>query len=185
MMLGTTFRVVQTAIADEVFPIGQQGGVAMGLLFALSGVGTGVGPLAMRCFTGDDERRLRWAIVSGYLLGGLGLIISAQLQSFEMMLWGAFLAGCGNGILWVFSTQLLLQRVPAEVRGRVFATEFAMFTLASAIGAATVGLAIDTHLGISGVLTAMAAFALVPAAAWSLWLQFGRLEQVCALPPPT
>jgi hypothetical protein len=177
IFFGTTLRVVQAAVADRVFPLGQQGGIAMGLMFAAAGVGTGVGPLAVRYFLGDTEWQLRWAIVGGYLVGGLGLLVSARLSSIEIMIAGAFLAGLGNGILWVFSSQLLLQLVDATVRGRVFGTEFAMFTLASAAGSAAVGVAIDSGLGISGVLSAMAAFTPVPAAAWCLWLVFHRCHR--------
>jgi hypothetical protein len=122
MLLGTTFRVIQVAVADHVFPIGQQSGIAMGRMFATAGVGTGIGPLVMRYFTGDDQWRLRWPILIGYLGGGLGLAISAQLADFSTMLLGAFLAGIGNGIIWVFSTQRLLvrasRRCPSEERQR-------------------------------------------------------------------
>ncbi len=170
MLLGTTFRVVQASVAKEIFPMGREAGLSMGLMFALAGIGTGLGPLAMRFLTGDDEWRLRWAIVSGYLLGGLGLAISATLLNFPTMLWGAFLAGAGNGILWVFSTQLLLQCVAPEVRGRVFGTEFAMFALASATGSAVVGFALDTSLETASILSVMAWLALPPAVAWCLWL---------------
>ena len=171
VLFGSTLRVVQAAAAERYFPIGQQGGIAMGLMFAAAGVGTGVGPLAIRYFfAGDDQWRLRWSILGGYAVGALGLVVSAPLSSFEMMIVGSFLAGMGNGILWVFSSQLLLRLVETSVRGRVFGTEFAMFTLASATGSAAVGLAIDTTLGLSGVLTVMAALTLIPAAAWCLWL---------------
>ena len=176
MLLGTTLRVVQSFVAERVYPIGDQGGVAMGLMFACAGIGTGVGPLCLRLYTGDQQWRLRWAILAGYVLGGVGLLVSAQLISFTWMLGGAFVAGLGNGIVWVFSTQLLLHLVATSVRGRVFGTEFAILTLCSAAGSATVGLAIDTTLGISGVLTVMAALTLVPATAWGLWLRWGKLR---------
>ena len=172
ILFGTTFRVVQVAAADRVFAIGEPAGTTLGLLFAAAGVGTGVGPLAMRYFVGDNEWGLRWAIASGYIVGGLGLLVSAQLSSFETMIAGAFLAGIGNGILWVFSSQLLLQLVNKAIRGRVFGTEFAMFTLASAVGSAIAGLAIDSSLGIPAVLTAMAVVSLIPASAWTFWLVF-------------
>ncbi len=177
ILFGTTFRVVQAATAERVFPIGAQGGISMGLLFAASGVGTGVGPLLARLLTGDRPRRLRGALVAGYAIGAAGLLLAADLSSLAQVLAGAFLAGIGNGLLWVFSTQLLLQSVEASVRGRVFGTEFAMFTLASAIGSATVGVAIDTPLGISGTLGVMAGLALVPATAWILWLVFRRVNR--------
>ena len=49
----------------------------------------------------------------------------------------------GGGTVWVFSTQLLLVSVPHEVRGRVFATEYALLTLAMAGSAALGGFALD------------------------------------------
>ena len=83
---------------------------------------------------------------------------------------GLVLRGVGGGIAWVFSTQLLLQLVPNHIRGRIFATEFAMFTLLSAGGAAAVGGASDTSLGISGVVLWMAGLNLIPGILWALWL---------------
>jgi len=68
-------------------------------------------------------------------------MITAPLTSFPMVLFGTFLRGAGGGIIWVFSTQLLMQLVPNQVRGRVFSTEFAIFILTSAIGASVVGAA--------------------------------------------
>jgi MFS family permease len=174
VMFGTTFRVVQAAVADRVFPLGEEGGIAMGLMFGAAGIGTGIGPLAVRHFLGDGPRRLRWAIAAGYVVGGAGLIVSAQLLSLPMMLLGAVLTGIGNGLLWVFSSQLLLQMVDEQVRGRVFGTEFAMFTLASAAGSATVGVAMDSALGLSGVMLVMAALSLAPLTGWVLWLVFGK-----------
>ena len=170
LLLGTTLRVIQVSIATEVFPVGKQGGITTGLLFAMAGVGTAIGPIAVRYFIGDEPRRLRWAILVGYLVGGLGLAVTASLQSLPLMLIGSLLTGMGNGLLWVFSTQLLMQMIPAPVRGRVFGTEFAMFALASGAGSAIVGVAIDSPLGISAVVASMAALSLIPAIAWTMWL---------------
>lgn len=77
--------------------------------------------------------------------------------------------GVGVGIIWVFSTQLLLQLVPNQVRGRVFATEWAMFTLFSAAGAAIAGGAADTVDKIPGVLLVMSVVSLLPASLWTAW----------------
>ena len=60
--------------------------------------------------------------------------------------------------------------VPNDVRGRVFATEFAIFSLASAVSSAVVGGALDAGLTVSGVIWLMAAFSVIPLAAWSVWL---------------
>ena len=63
-----------------------------------------------------------------------------------------------------------MQLVPNQVRGRVFSTEFAMFTLTSAIGAAVAGAILDSTLGISGIIGWMAALTLVPGILWWFWM---------------
>ncbi len=177
LFLGATFDIVKVAIAKQVFVIGIAGGVGLGLMFAFTGVGTGLGPFVVRQFIGDRDKPLRLSIAGGYLFGALGLALCAFLMSFSITLFGTFLQGLGGGIIWVFSTQLLLQLVPAEIRGRVFATELAMFTLVSAGGAALVGLLLDTPLGISGVTWGMAVLTLVPGLLWLAWIQKQQSER--------
>jgi MFS family permease len=174
LVISSGFQVVQVAIADHVFPIGEGAGISLGLLFGLSGVGTGVGPILARKITGDQDRRLRVAILAGYLISATGLFIIGPLSSFPMVLFGTFLRGTGGGIIWVFSTQLLLQLVPNRVLGRVFSTEFAVFTLMSATGASVVGFFVDQTLGLSGTVWTMGCLSLIPALLWGLRLWFRK-----------
>jgi predicted MFS family arabinose efflux permease len=146
----------------------------VGLIFATMGVGTGVSPLVARRFTADRERPLRTAIFIGYLIAAAGLVVAGLLTNVTVVLCGTLLVGLGNGLLWVFSTQLLLRLAPAEIRGRVFASEFAFFSLASALGAAAAGLALDQSLGITSLLGWMASLSLAPAATWGLWVVFAK-----------
>ncbi len=174
LFFGATFHVVQVGIAEEVFVVGKGGSLGVGLLFAIAGVGTGVGPLLTRGITGDREPRLRIAILVGYLIGAFGLWVTSVGTSLAGVLAGSLLVGTGGGHLWVFSTQLLLQKVPGHVRGRVLASEFALFTLVSAAGAALAGGAIDSPLGIAGVLRLMAGLSLLPALWWAFSLSRSR-----------
>jgi MFS family permease len=171
------FQIVQVAIAENVFVIGEGGGVGLGLMYGITGIGTGIGPILARYLTGDRPRALRLAIVLGYLIGGLGLAIAAPLASFGLVLLGTTIRGFGGGIVWVFSTQLLLQLTPAEVRGRVFATEFALFTLMSAAGAALAGSGLDSPLGITGITWSMAGLILIPALLWAFWITKNKLSE--------
>lgn len=169
-----TFQIVQVALAEQVFVIGDSGGTSLGILYAVTGVGTGIGPIIARRFTGDRDRSLRIAISLSYAITILGLILAAQLTNFGMVLFGTLLRAIGGGINWVFSTQLLLQLVPNKVRGRVFSTEFAMLTLANALGAAMGGYVLDgTTLGISGLLWLMAILTAIPGVLWVLWMAVG------------
>jgi len=174
LFFGATFQVVQVAIAEDVFSVGEAGSLGVGLLFAVVGIGTGVSPLIVRRFTGDDQARLRPAILAGYVIGAAGLMVASLLSNLGVVLLGTLMVGLGNGLLWVFSTQLLLQLAPGEVRGRVFASEFAFFTLASAAGAAIAGTAIDHSLGIASLLRWMAGLSMIPALLWGLWLAAPR-----------
>jgi predicted MFS family arabinose efflux permease len=174
LLASGTFQVIQVVLAEQVFVIGEGGGTSLGILYAVTGVGTGIGPIIARRFTGDRDRPLRIAIALSYAFTILGLILAAQLASFGVVLLGTLLRAVGGGINWVFSTQLLLQVVPNQVRGRVFSTEFASLTLANALGAALSGYLLDdTSLGITGLLWLMAILTAIPGALWVLWMAFG------------
>jgi MFS family permease len=164
------FQVVQVAVAEQKFVYGEGGGTGLGLIYAAMGVGTGLGPIVARRFTGDRDRPLRIAIGLSYLIAAIGLALMAPLYSFGLFLVATVLRGAGGGIGWVFSTQLLLHLLPDRVRGRVFATEFALFTLMNATGAAVGGWALDnTDLGLSGMIWIMAGLILLPGILWALW----------------
>jgi MFS family permease len=178
LIMFSGFQVVQVAIAKDIFVLGIGGGISLGLMFGINGAGTGIGPIVARRFTGDRDRSLRLAILMGYFIGALGLAITGTLINFGTVLLGTLLRGVGGGIIWVFSTQLLLQLVPGHIRGRIFATEFAIFTLASAVGASVAGALLDSSIGISGLIWAMAVLSLIPAALWALWLGRGKAAEL-------
>lgn len=164
------FSVVQVSLTEQVFVIGEGGGTGLGLLYAAMGVGTGLGPIIARKFTGDRDRPLRIAIGLGYAIASLGLVMMAPLTSFGWLMVGTTLRGVGGGMGWVFATQLLYHLVPDKVRGRVFSTEFAFFSLVSAVGSAAGGWLLDnTSLGLSGMLWLMAILVLIPGLLWFLW----------------
>jgi MFS family permease len=181
LTISGVFQVVQVALAEQVFVIGEGGGTSLGLLYAAGGVGTGLGPILARRFTGDRERHLRIAVLVSYVLGSLGLVISAPLWNFPSVLLGTLVRAVGSGINWVFTTQLLLQLLPDRVRGRVFSTEFAFLTLASAIGAAAGGWALD-QLGMSITILMgwMAAINLIPGILWLAWTTAARKRNLQA-----
>ena len=165
----SVFQIIQVALASQVFVIGEGGSTSLGIMYAVMGVGTGSGPILARIFTRDRENLLRRAIVLGYLISAIGLFITSTLASFSVLLFGNLLRGVGSSIGWVFSTQLLLQLVPNRVRGRVFSTEYALLTLANAIGAGLGGWALDSlNVTIPQMLWAMLALTLLLGVFWSL-----------------
>jgi len=168
LWLTSGFQVLVVAISQRVFVVGEGGGIGMGLIFGLAGVGSGLGPILARKLTGDDGPTLKKAISVAYLISALGLAVTAPLVSLPLVLLGTLVRAIGGGIIWVFSTQLLLQNVPRRVHGRVFATEFMFFYLGGAFASSTYGVALDTNLTISAIIWTMTGLTAIPMALWTL-----------------
>ncbi|MDE0221791.1 MAG: hypothetical protein OXJ90_21155, partial [Spirochaetaceae bacterium] len=164
----SAFQVASVAIAGTVFPIGVGGGTTVGLLFAAGGVGSALGPLVIQPMLGARQQSLRWAMLAGYLLMCAGLVLAAPLANLPLVLIGAALRSVGSGLIWVFSTQILLETVPDELRGRVIATEHAAFTLLGAVGSACAGAGLEL-LPLSPLLWLLAPLTLVPGLHWAAY----------------
>ena len=170
LCFGASIEVIQVTISRDVFVLGVAGSLGLGLMYTASGVGTGISPIVARRFSRDQPRRLRRAILIGYLLAVAGLLIVSPLSSFALVLVGMLVRACGSGIIWVFSTQLLMQLVPERVRGRVFATEHALWSLGGALGALWGAQTLDWAGDIGQTLRWLAYMTLAPALLWTLWL---------------
>lgn len=173
LFFGAPLEVISVAVARDVFVIGEGGSLSLGLMYAMAGIGTGLGPIIARRFTGDRIAPLRRAIALAYVIAAGGLWIIGTLDSLQIVLLGIFIRACGSGILWVFSSQILLQVVPGEVRGRVFSSEYALVTLMSAVGAGLGGQYLELF-SIVEALHFMAAVTVLPGLLWGWWLYKGN-----------
>ena len=159
--------VIQVELSSKIFVVGEGGSTSLGWLYAIVGVGTGVSPIIARWVTGDRERSLRHAITAGYGITLIGLALMYPLTSLGLVLTGAFFRGFGIAIIWVFSTTLLLKKLPNEVRGRVFGTEFALLTLCGAIGSGLGGWLLDaSSFGVQNLILLMATLMLLFGVNW-------------------
>jgi len=97
--------------------------VAIGVLFAARGLGTGIGPIIVRAGVKDERR---WPLVIGVcmVLTGAGYLLVGSMALTFFIALPVMLAHTAGGVNWVFSTVLLQQRVVDRFRGRVFAMEW-------------------------------------------------------------
>lgn len=169
------FEVIYVMLSQERFRFGEGGGLGLGLMYATVGLGSGIGPIIGRYFVGDMDSKVRWAIAASYIVTLVGIAVAAPVLTFALFLFGTFLRAFGNGIIWVFSTQLLLQHLPNHVRGRVMGTEYALFMIVSAIAAPIAGWGLDRAGSATPVLWTMAVLWLLPTVLWVWWIVAGNM----------
>lgn len=125
MFLGAlTYMLI--LVSEEVLMMGS---IGLGLLYSARGVGTGIGPvIGRRIFNRERD----WVKAMGFcmIFGGLMYSIVGLTTSLAIMLVFVFIAHAASGANWVMSTVLLQRRTPDTFRGRVFSTEWLLFTLA-------------------------------------------------------
>ena len=168
LLMSTGIQVILVEIAKKYFVIGVGGAISLGAMYCMNGIGSGIGPILARHWTGDRDKPLRTSITLGYVIAAMGIAIIAPLLNFGTVLFGGLVRSIGGGIAWVFSTQLLLQRAPNEIRGRIFGTEFALFTLMGGASSLIIGALLD-RFQVEVILWGMAALNFIPALLWGLW----------------
>jgi len=159
-----------TVFADRVFAdaSAQSAASGIGVLFAARGLGAAGGAMVVRVVQRGGATRLRRLIPAAYAgatAGYLGLAFAPGLWFAALGVVAAHI--CGT-VLWVSSTVLLQQTLPAWLRGRVFSLEFATHTLVSSTATFATASALD-RLGLDprALAAGLALCFLVPAAAWA------------------
>ncbi|MCG9130586.1 MFS transporter [Candidatus Poribacteria bacterium] len=168
LLMSSGIQVILVEIAKSYFVIGVGGALSLGMMYCMNGIGSGIGPILARRWTGDRDKPLRVSISIGYVIASIGIAIMAPVSALGIVLFGGFVRSIGGGIAWVFSTQLLLQRAPNEIRGRIFGTEFALFTLMGGASSLITGALMD-RFQLQVILWGMGALTLIPAVLWGLW----------------
>ena len=159
--------VMAAFYAEHVFRVGDDGALTFGLLLAAMGVGSVLGPLVRDALGGNDARSLERAILFGFALIPLAWLVLGVAPSLPIVLIAGFLRGIGVSLNWTYSSVLLQMEVPDRFLGRVFALDFAIFTLAMSLAVWMTGLALDQFgLDPRGVAILLAAGSVVPFLVW-------------------
>lgn len=189
-----SINVLEISFADKVFPlthpilsdvfrIDDPGTATLGIIYMVSGLGTGLGPLLLRRWLGDTPGRLFTGISIGFGLMASGIWSSGVVNSLPLFLFSTFLRTIGTGAVWVFSAALLQMFVPDKFRGRVFAFEFAVLTLTQSVSIFWAGFAQDSiGMALRQVATATGLFGFFVAAIWLLFYfsNVARASQLAA-----
>ncbi|NNE69006.1 MAG: MFS transporter [Rhodothermales bacterium] len=142
--------------------------VAIGILFAARGLGTGIGPIIARALARD---RAHWPMILGVCISASGLCYLA-IGFLPWTYWIVALiivAHATSGANWVLSNVLLQERTEDRWRGRVFATEWLAVMVADTIAILAASLILDAELlDLRGVLLLLAGTQFLCGVAWVL-----------------
>lgn len=163
MFLGAlTYMLI--LVSEDVLMMGS---IGVGLLYASRGVGTGIGPIVGRHIFKNERD---WVSAMGWcmVLAGAMYIIVGASSGLIVMLVFVFAAHAASGANWVMSTVLLQRRTTDVFRGRVFSTEWLLFTLAQSASVLTASFLLESNL--LTIQQAMMIFAFLLSLAGVVWL---------------
>ncbi len=139
--------------------------LALGLLQAVRGVGTGVGPVLAKRLIGHGIEARSLLRASAYLTFGaiaaFALVRGPWLSLFFVLLWGV-----GSGGYWVFSSAEIQRLAPVEMIGRIAGIDQLTMTLAMSVAALLGALAVAVTSSIAsaawtGVLVGLGLYVLL------------------------
>ncbi|HKR00415.1 MAG TPA: MFS transporter [Pyrinomonadaceae bacterium] len=167
--LGGGILTLLAVFGERIFPVGGKPAIGIGILYAARGIGTAIGPIAMRRISGETRENMQNYIGIAFLLGGVGYVAFGAAASFVLAIIVLMVAHAGGSILWVNSTVLLQRAVEDDFRGRVFAAELALLTLAMAVSNYATGELLDRfHYSPRTITIGIGLFFLLPGLLWFL-----------------
>jgi len=165
--------IITALYARSVFRVGQDGATALGLMFTAFGVGAVAGPLIANRLGDSSVIWLRRAILGGFLCMPIAWLIVGTAPSLSIVLIGCILRGMGGSINWTYSDVLLQMTVPNQLLGRVFAFDFAIFTLAASISLWLTGYINDAfQMAPRTIVLILALGSIVPFMLWGFALRW-------------
>jgi MFS family permease len=168
--------------AAQIFTFGEDGALALGLLYAAAGLGAILGPLTANLFVDGTTRTLQNAIGLGFVAVSLGWLLFGWAPSLPIAMAALLLRHMGGSTNWTYSNVLLQLRVPDRFLGRVFALDFALFTLAMALSVWFSGLILDnTGLDPRQLSFLLALGSLLPLLPW-IWLNRDDPQRLSTAP---
>lgn len=165
-------NVLELPLARTYFPLGRDGALSLAIFYTMTGIGSGLGPIFLRRWLGDDQSASLRAILVGFVLSMVGVFWLSVAHTLPEAALAALVRTLGGGAIWVFSAALLQTLTRDDFRGRVASFEFAAFTLVQSVSTLWAGYAQDVwHWTVWQLLRLSGVSALVMVL---LWLLFQR-----------
>lgn len=137
--------IIIATYAERFFPFGKEGSLAVGVMYAASGLGAVLGPLVANHWVKENQPALRRAILLGFILVPFGWLLVGLGRLLPLVSFGFLLRAIGTSINWTYSSVLIQLRAPDNFLGRIFALDLALFTVFSAFSIWLSGYLMDQY----------------------------------------
>lgn len=141
--------------------------LGIGWLYAARGLGSGMGPIATRRWFPDSSS---WPRMMGLWVAASGtcyLLVSFVDWRAATVLVLVVMAHTTSGANWVASTVLLQERTEDRYRGRVFATQWLILTLADSVAIITAAVLLESGtVDLRGAIGFFAGVQILSGLAW-------------------
>ena len=174
--------VLLPVIGEREFSADGAGVLGMSTLFMSRGVGAILGPFIGGRWAGSSQPRMRGGVLAGFVAAGVSYLLFSRAPSLAAASACVAAAHAGGSVVWVFSTTLLQLNTEDRFRGRIFAADFGLLTLAISGSASAVSLAIDHGTAPRIAAAALGCAMFAPAGLWAVAQRLWRVEGVSASP---
>lgn len=163
---------IMTILATQIFVMGVDGQLSLGIVYSAFGVGSIIGPLLANSLSNGTGKTLRRWIMAGFVVQIFGWLILGWASTLILVCMGLMLRGMGGSVNWTYSSVLLQRTTPDQYRGRVFALDMTLFNLATAFATIVHGALIDAlgPANVEVVAFGTAALSVLPLIGW-IWAQ--------------
>lgn len=163
---------IMTILATQIFVMGTDGQLSLGIVYSAFGIGAIAGPLLANMLSDGSGAALRRWILVGFVAQVLGWVILGWASTLILVCMGLVLRGMGGSVNWTYSSVLLQRTTPDLYRGRVFALDMTLFNLATAFATIVHGTLIDAlgPANVEVVAYGTAALSVLPLMFW-IWAQ--------------
>jgi MFS family permease len=164
---------LMTIFATQVFILGTDGQLSLGIMYSAFGFGAIIGPLILNRFNDGSVSSMRRLVIVGLALAVLGWFVLSNAWSLLAVCAGLFTRAMGGSANWTYSTVMIQKLVPDAYLGRMFSIDMAFFYLSTVLSTVIHGTLVD-RLGAEHIRTIAIGTALVGLIPLVGWVWFTR-----------
>ncbi|MEQ8674558.1 MAG: MFS transporter [Aggregatilineales bacterium] len=135
--------LLMTVFATQIFILGNNGSLSLGIMYSAFGIGAFLGPLLLNRFHDGSIFKMRRVIAVGFVLAILGWVLLGSAQTLLIAAVALAVRAMGGSANWTYSAVILQKSVPDRYLGRVFSLDIAFFQLITVLSTLVHGFAVD------------------------------------------